>query len=244
MDEVRPLGRKAYGSIPHLPGSRTGPSDRHLDPRRAEWLVTRAPSDATVIVQEKLDGSCVAIARLGERVLALGRAGDLAERSQNPARQQFARWVEREAARFRAVLADGERLVGEWLGLAHGTRYALAHEPLVAFDRMRGDRRALHDELAACARAAELPTPHLVHRGGALPVEDALARLGAGGHGALDPVEGVVYRLERGGEVIVVAKHVRSDKVDGHLLPENSGREAIWNWSEGSSPFHRIERSS
>ena len=42
--------------------------------------------------------------------------------------------------------------------------------------------------------------------------------------------EGVVYRIERKGRVIDVAKWVRPDKVDGELLPENTGREAVWNW--------------
>jgi hypothetical protein len=27
-----------------------------------------------------------------------------------------------------------------------------------------------------------------------------------------------------------MAKYVRTDKLDGVLLPENSGQDAIWNW--------------
>ena len=46
----------------------------------------------------------------------------------------FAAWVEANAARFRDVLVDGERIAGEWLALAHGIRYELPHEPFVVFD--------------------------------------------------------------------------------------------------------------
>ena len=57
-----------------------------------------------------------------------------------------------------------------------------------------------------------------------------LERLGMGGHGAVEPPEGAVWRVERAGRVVGMAKYVRGDKVDGSLLPENSGRDAIWNW--------------
>lgn len=71
---------RAYGSIAHLPGSRTGPADRHLDAVRAAWCIdpARALDGAVVTVQEKLDGSCVAVLREGDTVRALGREGRLA----------------------------------------------------------------------------------------------------------------------------------------------------------------------
>ena len=62
-----------------------------------------------------------------------------------------------------------------------------------------------------------------------------------GHHGALDPVEGAVWRVESNRQVspgksndrhwIVdfVVKFVRPDKVDGHYLPDISGREIVWN---------------
>jgi hypothetical protein len=51
-----------------------------------------------------------------------------------------------------------------------------------------------------------------------------------GSHGALDPVEGVVYRVERKDAVDFLVKYVRPEKVDGIYLPEVSGKEAVWNW--------------
>jgi hypothetical protein len=214
-----------------------GPSDSHVTEGQARLCTARTRDrHDRVIVQEKLDGSCVCVARMGGEILALGREGDLAAQSASEARRLWAHWVEEQAARFLDLLADGERLAGEWLALAHSTRYALAHEPFVAFDLLRGATRAPWSELRARAGRAGLTTPFLLHEGGALPVEEALARLGERGHhGALDPVEGAVWRLERslpGGEVRVdlVAKFVRPGKIDGAYLPENSGKSPVWNW--------------
>lgn len=234
--EFRPLGGKAYGSIPHLPGSRTGPADRHLAPGLARICTERARGAGDhVVVLEKLDGSCVAAARLGDTLVALGREGRLAAQSPNEARRLWAAWVSAHTERFLAVLQPGERLVGEWLALAHGTRYALPHEPFVCFDLMRERERLPWHELVSRARAGGFVTPGLIHEGGPLSIEAAMERLRGGGfHGASDPVEGAVWRVERRvGETVRVdflAKYVRPDKIDGSLLPENTGRPAVWNW--------------
>jgi hypothetical protein len=59
---------------------------------------------------------------------------------------------------------------------------------------------------------------------------DAMAMLGEyGKHGALDKVEGVVYRVERKGEVDFLAKYVRHDKADGIYLESVSGMPTVWN---------------
>jgi hypothetical protein len=53
------------------------------------------------------------------------------------------------------------------------------------------------------------------------------------GHGAIDPVEGVVYRCERKGKVDFLGKYVRPEKTDGYYLPgigENTTE--IWNQYE------------
>ena len=233
-----PLGRRAYFKIPHLPGSRTGKSDRHAPISLARRLLLRGEPGDTVLVQEKLDGSCVAVARLEGSVIALGREGRRASESRNPGRQLFARWVEAHAEPLRALLEDGEWLVGEWLALAHGTRYALTHQPFVPFDLFDPSARAaaLDGLEARLARNGLLRSPCLLHRGGAIDTREVLQRIQAGsGHGA-DSVEGAVWRLEHGGQVLARAKYVRLDKVDGHLLPENSGQAAVWNWTEEEKP--------
>lgn len=226
--------RRLYPSIPHLPGSRAA-ADRTLSPAQARRCLDEGAARAgeEVLVQEKLDGSCVAIVRnAAGRLEARGREGRLAAESQNEGRRMFASWVAANEVRLESVVREGEVLAGEWLALVHGTRYELAHELFVAFDLLRGTQRARasFDVLRERVREAGLTLPALIHRGRPIAVEAAVERLGASGkHGALDPPEGLVYRVEKRGEVVLVAKWVRPDKVDGAYLPENSGREALYH---------------
>jgi hypothetical protein len=71
---TKPLGRKAYASIPHLPGSRLGPGDHRCPESQAAICLSQARDrfDRT-IVTEKLDGSDTAIANVGGAVCS--RAG-------------------------------------------------------------------------------------------------------------------------------------------------------------------------
>ena len=241
---AKPLGAKSYGHIAHLPGSRMGPGDHkcHEGQKRIATEKTRDRHDV-VIVQEKLDGSNVAVARLDGMLYPLSRAGYVADTSPYEQHWRFAEWVYANQDRFMLVLQDGERLCGEWLMQAHGTRYALTHEPFVVFDLMTGSRRAIYDELVSRVDSAGFITPAVIHRGGPLSIEKALLLLGEFGfHGALDKVEGAVWRIERNrlltesrgserrSEVDFLAKFVRPDKVDGVYLPEMSGSDAVWNW--------------
>lgn len=245
----KPLGHKAYTKIPHLPGSRTGQSDTHAPRELARWCTHQCRPGDTVVVQEKLDGSCVSVALLGGEVIALGREGfrlgllpnGVAPRgfaAQNPGRRMFARWVERHEERFRAVLSNGEWLVGEWLALAHSTRYQLAHEPFVVFDLCStADAKTITSLSTGCAdsrlKKGDFVRPHVVHRGAAIGIDEVDRALGPHGfHGALDRVEGAMWRVERNEEVVFRAKFVRPGKTDGALLPENSGQPAIWNWTD------------
>lgn len=239
----KPLGIKSYGSLAHLPGSRIGIGDHkcHEGQERIATQKTRDRHDL-VIAQEKLDGSNVGVARLNGEILALTRSGYLASTSLYEQHHHFEEWVIQNKNRFLAVLREGERLCGEWLMQAHGTRYELKHEPFAAFDLMTGATRTVFDEFIARLAPGEFVTPHLLHRGAPLSIEQALALLGRYGfHGALDPVEGAVWRVERnelirpGGSerrwrVDFLVKYVRPDKVDGCYLPEISGQPPVYHW--------------
>ena len=240
----KPLGRKNYGHIPHLPGSRMGSSDHTCHPGQARIATEKArDKHDRIIVTEKLDGSNVGVARIGDAIYPLGRAGYLASSSPYLQHRLFANWAYENAARFLAVLDDGERLVGEWMAQAHGTMYRLEHEPFVAFDLMRGSERVFYDEFRARVRACDFVVPCFLHGGPAISVEkimDLLHPLGCTGtygfHGALEPVEGAVWRVERnklvdrhsGRRRMVVdflVKYVRSDKQDGKYLDKE-----VWLW--------------
>src|SRR5215210_2452900 len=178
MSYNKPLGRKCYGSIGHLPCSRIGPGDHKITEGQARILTVK-PRDRKdrIIVSEKLDGSNVGIANVGGKILALGRSGYLAQSSPYEHHQVFAAWVRGNEQRF-GFLKEGERLCGEWLALAHGTRYELKHEPFVAFDLMRGEERALFEEFAERVGAAGICTPMILFtgQGASYSVEDALKR--------------------------------------------------------------------
>lgn len=240
----KPLKRKNYGHIPHMPGSRMTPSDHKCNEGQFKiaTIKTRDRHDE-VIIQEKLDGSNVGVAKINNILYPITRAGWVATSSKYEQHRHFYNWVYENYERFMTVLNNGERLVGEWLMQAHGTRYRLKHEPFVAFDLMIEDKRLPYDEFMI-RLDNKLTTPVLLHRGEALNIEKTLNLLNIYGfHGAIDIVEGAVWRIERNISldeaynknkkrkvVDFLIKYVRPDKKDGCYLPEESGKEPVWNW--------------
>jgi len=241
-EKKKPLNGKSYGSIAHLPGSRLGPGDHkcHDGQERIACQKLRDKHDE-VIVQEKLDGSNVGVARIDGVIVALTRAGYVANTSQYVQHHKFFDWVAANEARFLRVLRDGERLCGEWLVQAHGTRYKLQHEPFVVFDLMHGNNRMPYDDFLKRVEAGVFTVPHLLHRGEPLSIEAVMAMIGQYGfHGALDPVEGAMWRVERNKQinnnsservrvVDFLCKYVRPDKKDGSYLPSETNSEEVWN---------------
>lgn len=62
---TKPLGHKAYGSIPHLPNSRLGVGDYHCHEGQARICCEKArDKHDRIIVTEKLDGSNVCVANI------------------------------------------------------------------------------------------------------------------------------------------------------------------------------------
>lgn len=225
---TKPLGRKAYGSIAHLPGSRLGPSDSHCHEGQEKICTARARDKKDrIIVTEKLDGSNVAIAKVNGSIVALTRAGYEADDSPHIQHHLFHDWVYQRETTWNCMLAEGEVLHGEWLAMAHGTKYRVETTPFVAFDLSRNCKRAPFDHLAALCEAYGQETAHVISDGPPISVADALALLGPRGrHGALEDVEGVVYRVERNGEFDFMAKFVHHDKQDGKYFSDTP----VWNW--------------
>lgn len=230
MAKEKPLGAKAYGSIGHLPGSRLGPGDHHLNAGQARICLEKTRDRHDLItIQEKLDGSCVAVTKLHTGiVVALGRAGYLARTSPWEQHRLFADWVQFNRSRFDDLLRPGERVVGEWLAQAHGTRYHLPHEPFVPFDLMIGFTRATAAEVRDRVERLNFITPRLIHEGAPIAMDVVLEALeDRSAHGALDPTEGAVWRVERRGRVDFLAKWVRPEKVDGFYMNQEP---ATWHW--------------
>lgn len=236
---VKPLGHKAYGSIPHLPGSRLGPGDHHCEEGQARiaTVKTRDRHDI-VICQEKLDGSNVSIARIGGQLHFLTRAGYPALSSNYEQHHKFAEWAQKNRERFWSLLQDGERICGEWLLQAHGTRYNLPHEAFVAFDLFTGRDRIPYTSFEKNVLEHRFTIPLLLSYGPAYSIENALNDIAVSGHGAIDPVEGAIWRVERMGKVDFLTKFVHHHKQDGLYLPEKNGTGApIWNTYKTKSPL-------
>lgn len=230
----KPLGRKAYTSIGHLPGSRVGVGDHTICHGQAV-ICKKARHNDTIIVQEKIDGSCVAVARLGEQVLALGRAGWPCHSSPHFQHQMFHIWTCYHADRFREVLRPGERLVGEWCAQPHGTKYNFAgREPFFAFDIMTEDKRLRFRDFQRRVKGVFNMPPKLYEqhgRGAGLVPDAAYAMTKETLPGIrIGPAEGVVYRVETDGEYNFIGKWVRWDYVAGLYFPER-GAQPIWNWT-------------
>lgn len=228
----KPLGRKSYGSIPHLPNGRLGPMDYHIHEGQARILTekTRDKRDR-VIVTEKLDGACVAVANIDGQIVALGRSGHRAISSPHTHIQLFSKWVTQNTDRLKQAIPNGARLAGEWLAMAHGTIYAdNGDEPFVPFDLLIENKRCTFNEFIDVASDCELRPAQILSDGPPVSVDDALKLLGERGHhGALEPAEGAVWRVERDGQFDFIAKFVRHEKVDGKYFESSP----VWIRSAG-----------
>jgi hypothetical protein len=252
---IKPLGGKAYGSIGHLPSSRIGPGDHFVHPGQQAICTEKPRKGDRIIVTEKLDGACMAVANIGGEIVGLSRAGYRAADAMYPHLKIFDVYVQQHRDLFGEMLRPGERLCGEWLAMAHGTIYdpgCSAFEPFVPFDIYRDGKRILRDEFKSTCLLHGLLPAMCIHDGpDPCSVADALGQLiGAhsngfrwkGYHAAVEEVEGAVWRVEREGCVDFLAKYVRHEKVDGKYLPEISGNPPIWHWhpTEPITPIPQI----
>lgn len=241
---AKPIQGKAYGSIPHVQGSRMGPSDIGLTPgQSAICTVKRRDKADKIIVQEKLDGACVAVAKIDGELVPLTRSGNLAQFSRFEHHVLFHEWATENSIRFYSILNEGERAVGEWLAMAHGTLYDIDNapgswntgmEPFVVFDIFTIDNKRLCyvemvERILALPKSEWFQIPQTVGFGLPMPPEQAMEAIDTRIHGASE-LEGVVYRVERYGEVEFLAKYVKPDKIDGCYLPSVTGQPPIWNW--------------
>jgi RNA ligase len=232
VSDDKPLGIKAYGSISHLPGSRMGPGDHACHPGQATIACEKVrDKHDRIVVQEKTDGSCCAVAKINGEIVPLGRAGYRAITSPFEQHHLFHDWAMERADLFDEMLDEGERAIGEWLAQAHGTRYDLfGREPWVLFDIMSAHERQITSVVRARATSLGFASPPLLTVG-PTSIEKALDLLGLHGHyGAIDPAEGIVWRVERDDKVDYLLKFVKSTKVDGCYLDSVTGKEPIWNW--------------
>ena len=123
---MKPIGRKNYGSIPHLHNSKLGQGDYYIGEGQ-EKILTQKKRDRHdhILVFEKYDGSNVGVAKFENKIFALTRAGYDANTSPFTQHHLFANWVKKREQLFAELLDNGERIAGEWLTQAHGLVYKI-----------------------------------------------------------------------------------------------------------------------
>lgn len=219
------LDRKAYHRIPHLRGSHLGKGDFKVPPGQSDiCLIKERPGDK-IIVQEKLDGTSVAVTRLNGLLIPVVRSGYHAMETKWLQHKMFANWVYKNQSEF-DFLPEGFRLCGEWIAQAHGTLYKLEHAPFVAFDLIGPSGAKIYSDFNLIVPEFFI-RPHLLHQGGAIDIASIEKLLGVRGfHGATELSEGVVFRVEHNGILEFMAKYVRKEKNIGYYLDKE---KELWN---------------
>lgn len=232
---MKPIGIKNYGSIPHLHNSKLGEGDYFIGEGQERILTTKArDKHDNVLVFEKYDGSNVGVAKFENKIFALTRSGYEANTSPYRQHHYFANWVKKRELLFSDMLANGERIAGEWLAQAHGIIYKIEVEPIVFFDFFTpNNERKLFEELGANAIKYGLQLPRQLHEGHPITVEKLLPLLNEKTKGikSFELPEGMVYRVERKSKVDFLAKYVRSDFPTGQFCINVEEQNLIWNVS-------------
>ena len=229
---MKPLGKKNYGSIPHLSNSKLGDGDYFITAGQ-ERILTEKKRDRhdNILAFEKYDGSNVGICKIDNKIFALTRSGYEAKKSPYKQHHLFSQWVYRRENLFSDMLSNGERIIGEWLAQAHGLIYDISVEPIVFFDYFIGKKRVVYEELAANAMKYGLQLPRKLHEGDPVKVENLLSILNEKTIGieSVELPEGIVFRVERKGEVDFLAKWVRSDFQSGIFCINVEEKDLVWN---------------
>ena len=226
---MKPLNRKNYGSIPHLSNSKLGEKDIFITEGQEQILtIKKRDKHDTILVFEKYDGSNVGVAKKDGKIFALTRSGYLASTSPYKQHHEFSKWVGLRSDMFDKLLNDGERIIGEWLFQAHGLIYNIQNDPIVFFDYFNENNERQPFE---ALEQMKLPLPRLLHKGDAISVDQLIPvlNLKTDSIWSEEAPEGMVYRVERKGNVDFLAKWVRQDFEAGKYCIEKKEKDLIWN---------------
>ena len=210
-----------YPRTPHLFGSRGTDDDRHLG--RQESLAFIA--DASLIVEEKLDGTNVGIHFTSAGRMVLQCRGHEITTGMHAQYDLFKQWTMGKRPVLEALLEDRLILFGEWLYARHSVHYRRLPHYFFEFD-LYDKRRQLFLDLAARLQLLEgtgLQTVPVVHRGPAT-ADELLNLIGPSPFDSVfeNPVtglsdnrmEGLYLRTEADGCVTGRAKIVRPEFVE------------------------------
>lgn len=229
---------KNYGRIPHLSSSYMTDGDHRITMGQEEMLTKKRKSkSAQVIVLEKYDGCNGGILKTGNRIVALTRSGNEARFSPHAHLKLFWAWTRCFEKELSDLLLEEERLVVEWLALAHGTKYEINHfHPAVAIDLFFSNgERARFSELQNRLKDSSFFAARVLHEGD--PIEPAKLRNKLNEKTkefqSIEEPEGLIYRYEEKERVFFLAKWVRENYEPAKYWKDENGKNVeVWNISD------------
>jgi hypothetical protein len=210
-----------YPRTPHLFGSTGTADDKHLGRRESGRFI----ADASLVAEEKLDGTNVGIHFTAAGRMVLQCRGHEITEGMHPQYDLFKQWTSVKRPVLERLLGSRFIVYGEWLYAQHSVRYRALPHYFFEFDIYDKDAARFLD-LTARLRLLEgtgLQTVPVVHRGAATLEElhaliarsafdSAFEHPGGGRTDAL--MEGLYLRTEADGFVTARAKLVRPEFVE------------------------------
>jgi len=210
-----------YPRTPHLFGSRGTDDDKHLGPRESLDFI----ADASLIVEEKLDGTNVGIHFTSAGRMVLQCRGHEITTGMHAQYDLFKQWTMVKRPTLEAMLEDRLILFGEWLYARHSVHYRRLPHYFFEFDIYDKQSQVFLDLAARLERleGTGIVTVPVVHRGPAT-AEQLHKLIGPSQFdsqfenplmgGTDNLMEGLYLRTEADGCVTGRAKFVRPEFVE------------------------------
>jgi hypothetical protein len=223
-----------YPRTPHLFGSQGTADDKHLGRRESERFI----ADASLVVEEKLDGTNVGIHFTAAGRMVLQCRGHEITEGMHPQYDLFKQWTSVKRPLLERMLESRYILYGEWLYAKHSVHYRRLPHYFFEFDLYDKDVGRFLDLGTRLQRleGTGLQTVPVVHRGAA-SLDELHALIGVSafdstfahpGNGRTDALmEGVYLRTEADGLVTGRAKLVRPEFVEKVKQSEHWQHQAM-----------------
>lgn len=210
-----------YPRTPHLFGSKGTDDDKHLGREESEAFI----ADASLIVEEKLDGTNVGIHFTSSGRMVLQCRGHAITEGMHPQYDLFKQWTSVKRPALEAMLDCRFILYGEWLYAKHSVQYRKLPHYFFEFDIYDKDAEAFLDLKTRLKMLEEkgLQTVPVLHRG-CISAEELRALITPSAFDSAfdNPVtgrtdnlmEGLYCRIEADGHVTGRSKMVRPEFVE------------------------------
>ena len=223
-----------YPRTPHLFGSKGTDDDRHMGAKASAAFI----ADASLIAEEKLDGTNVGIHFNSAGRMVLQCRGHEITEGMHPQYDLFKQWVAVKRPVLEDMLADRHILFGEWLYAKHSVFYRALPHYFFEFDIYDKDQDCFLslERRLALLEGRSICTVPVVHAGSAKH-ERLLECIAKSAYeaefenpltGSVDArMEGLYLRTEAGGRVTGRAKIVRPEFVEKVKQSEHWQHQAM-----------------